>query len=151
MGDYRKAIERLHQAIKLRPDYAAAHATLGRVYLKSGNYEDAIVSLERALQLKLNTNVVLNDLGCAYARLKKYKEARAFLQHAITISPDFAAAFLNLGVVNFNLHDREATLRQYAVLKRLDSAMAEKLYAMLYREKILQVSEAAIAPRETAR
>ena len=87
---------------------------------------------------------MLNDLGCAYARLKKYKEARTFVAAGDNNEPRFCRWFLNLGMVNLSLHDREATLRQYVVLKTLDRGMAEKLYAMLYGEKILQVS--AIKP-----
>jgi hypothetical protein len=56
------------------------------------------------------------------------------------LRPDFAAAFLNLGIVNLNLKDREAALKQYAVLKTLDRSLAEKLYVMIYRDRILQVS-----------
>jgi tetratricopeptide (TPR) repeat protein len=126
----------------MKPDYAAAHAALGQVYLKLVRYEDAIVSLRKALQLNLSTGVMHNDLGCAYARLGNYKEAKKLLEQATVLRPDFAAAFLNLGIVNLNLKDREAALKQYAVLKTLDRSLAEKLYTMIYRDRILQVSGA---------
>ena len=96
--------------------------------------------MRRAFQLKLDTEVVYNDLGCAYARLKNYKEARAYLRQATALKPEFATAFFNLGVVNLSLQDKGAALEQYAVLKTLDRTLADKLYRMIYKAKILQVS-----------
>jgi len=151
MGRYEEAADHLNQAIRMKPDYAAAHAALGQVYLKLVRYQDAIVSLRKALELDLNTGVMHNDLGCAYARLGNYKEAKRLLQQATILRPDFAAAFLNLGVVNLNLKDREAALKQYAVLKTLDRGLAEKLYVMIYRDRILQVSDAGLAESSGAK
>jgi tetratricopeptide (TPR) repeat protein len=145
MGRYEEAADHLNQAIGMRTHYPAAHAALGQVYLKLSRYQEAIVSLQKALELNLNTGVLHNDLGCAYARLGNFKEAKRLLERATILRPDFAAAFLNLGVVNLNLKDREAALRQYAVLKTLDLRLAEKLYVIIYRDRVLQVSEAGLA------
>ena len=61
------------------------------------------------------------------------------------LKPEFATAFFNLGVVNLSLKDRDAALKQYAVLKTLDRNLADKLYGMIYQAKIFQVSEAGFA------
>jgi hypothetical protein len=73
------------------------------------------------------------------------------IRRSEVIAPDFAAAYLNLGVVDLNLKDREAAFKQYVALKSPDSSMAEKLYAMIYRARILQVSEAGIEPLAAAK
>lgn len=61
------------------------------------------------------------------------------------LKPEFAAAFFNLGVVNLSLKDKDAALNQYAVLKTLDRNLADRLYAMIFQEKILEVSGAGFA------
>ena len=41
-GNYQKAIEAYKQAIKIKPDYALAHYSLGKAYLVTGDKGSAL-------------------------------------------------------------------------------------------------------------
>src|SRR3954454_17171797 len=50
-GRYKQAVEAFQQAIRLKPDFAAAHHGLGYVYDELGEYKKALQSYQRAIEL----------------------------------------------------------------------------------------------------
>lgn len=66
-GDVAAAIDLARQALELAPDFAPAHALLGRACLASGARETAIAALSRALELEpedpLGVRIDLAHLG----------------------------------------------------------------------------------------
>jgi Flp pilus assembly protein TadD len=61
----------------LQPDFAKAHAALGKLLLKSGQVDAAIVELKVALEKEPNDRVALNQYVLALTRLHRTEEARA--------------------------------------------------------------------------
>jgi Flp pilus assembly protein TadD len=58
-------------------------------------------------------------------------------RQAIKLKPDFAEAYNNLAILYLQRGERALALEQYALLKVLNYEMAEKLFALIYRDKIL--------------
>ncbi len=67
----------LMKAVRLQPDFAKAHAALGKLLLKSGQVDAAIVELKVALEKEPNDRVALNQYVLALTRLHRTEEARA--------------------------------------------------------------------------
>jgi tetratricopeptide (TPR) repeat protein len=74
------------------------------------------------------------------AESAKYDQAIMFFRRAVELKPNWALAQYNLGVVFLQTNFRAAALVQYSMLKSMDAPLAEKLYAGIYRSKVLLVS-----------
>ena len=63
--------------------------------------------------------------------LDRAQEAVAAFKKAIEFKPDSAEAHFNLGLGYLYLKDKEQALKEYEILKPLDSALAEKLFNVI--------------------
>ena len=71
----------LMKAVRLQPDFAKAHAALGKLLLKGGQADAAILELKAALEKEPNDRVALNQYVLALTRLHRTEEARAAAEH----------------------------------------------------------------------
>jgi tetratricopeptide (TPR) repeat protein len=83
-----QAEQQFRRAIKLKPDYADAHANLGSVYGRAGRMQDAIRETEYALACDPNHLLALRNLGFSYAYTGRRTEAKRMLERALDIDPD---------------------------------------------------------------
>jgi tetratricopeptide (TPR) repeat protein len=74
-----QAIPYLEKAVKLQPDYLAAHSSLGRAYMTIGNAESAIPHLHQAMSLDENGDLHY-QLARAYQRMGDREKAREAMQ-----------------------------------------------------------------------
>jgi tetratricopeptide (TPR) repeat protein len=94
----------INQNLGNSPGQAANLSVLGKVSLNRGKTEDAQRLWEEALE-KANKGSaelrakILNDLGVAFIHAEEIHEARMHLNQALTLNPDSAAAYQNLGKV----------------------------------------------------
>ena len=87
--EYAAAILSAEKAIRIKPDFAEANNTLGRLLMETGRTNEAIAFLQRAA-----TNLVFREsykadinLGILYYRTGQDPLARKYLDHAILIAP----------------------------------------------------------------
>ncbi len=73
LGDFAGTIEQMRAAIRLRPDYAEAHYTLGIALRQSGDLDGAMAELREAIRLDPSTPGPYNSLG-QILRIKGDKE-----------------------------------------------------------------------------
>jgi tetratricopeptide (TPR) repeat protein len=139
-GRYDEAVEFLAAAARLDAQFAAARRTLGLAYFKLRRYDEAVESFKELTRLQPELAEAHNNLGVAYCKAGKHKEAVASLREAVRLEPDNAGSRFNLGVSLVALSQKEAALEQHAALASLDPALARKLFALIYRDKILDVS-----------
>jgi tetratricopeptide (TPR) repeat protein len=66
-------------------------------------------------------------LGIAYSMLGKYQEAIGPLKHSVDMSNDNPVAHLYLGSAYLETDDKQAAMKEYEILKRLDPASADVL------------------------
>ena len=76
--------------------------------------------MDAALALDPNHPAALNQLGHATSQKWKFLEAEAAYLKAVTVSPDYALAHYNLGVLNeLYLQRLEAALKHFERIRRL--------------------------------
>jgi len=63
---YKEAMKSFKQAIRIDPDSAYAHSSLGAAYIESGKYKEAIDAYKQAIKINPDDAEVHADLGAAY-------------------------------------------------------------------------------------
>ena len=97
-GDWAKAIEQYHLALKLKPDLAEVRHQLGDALRWQGNHDEAIRQCALALELNpalVEARVTLANSLCAQG---KWSEAAQQYEAALQAKPELAEAHNNLGV-----------------------------------------------------
>jgi eukaryotic-like serine/threonine-protein kinase len=78
-GRQDRAVEHLHHALDINPDYPDAIVELGEAYCRLGRYEEGIALLEKARRLLVGEYYPLGFLGWAYVRAGRRNDADRFL------------------------------------------------------------------------
>jgi predicted O-linked N-acetylglucosamine transferase (SPINDLY family) len=113
-GQISAAIETLRTAVRLRADYAEAHAYLGLLLADAGDVAGAIASLRQAVALKPDYVRAWNNLGSALRKAGELDAAVAAIGNALALQPDYAMGHATLGLLQRDLGDEasaEASLR----------------------------------------
>ncbi len=71
--------------------------------------------------------------GIEYYDLGEYKEAIKALNKSIEINPDNARSYYRLGLVYLADGNKDAAIKQYDILKKLDENFARKLFEDIYK------------------
>ena len=96
------------------PELGGPHADLGLIYRQAGKLPDAVAALETAVRISPQQPVYLNQLGLAYRQQGQFAKARDAYEQALQLAPDYAAATLNLGILNdLYLGDSRRALELY--------------------------------------
>jgi tetratricopeptide (TPR) repeat protein len=90
------AVAQFEAALRLRPDYEAAHFNLGVALLHSGRFEEALAHLKEADSARHQDNVHLY-LGEALAGLHRHSEAAAEYSLHVRLEPSDGRAWYGLG------------------------------------------------------
>lgn len=152
-GDTKAARGPFEKAVALNPEFAQARQNLGLVLIQAGEFGAAAKHLDRALVRLGNSPDAAHP---HYLRAKVYTEqnevekAAAQLQQAVSLRPDFAEAWSDLGQARKTLLDDAGTLAAFerAVELSPDDAVAqyrlgaEYLHAAKIREAIQHLNEA---------
>jgi tetratricopeptide (TPR) repeat protein len=91
LAQYKEAIEKYQQAIKLKPDLSKPHYNLGLAYAASDQLKAAAAEFNQAAQLKPDYAEAHYNLGVAYLQLGKEKEAREQQRLLVGLNPALAA------------------------------------------------------------
>ena len=103
---------------------------LGIGYMQSGKPEKAIKSFKKAIEIDPDTWAHFN-LGVAYFNSGKFQEAVEPYKQAVRIDPDDPMANYGLGGAFFLSKDTGSALKQYEILKSLDSELADKFLSLM--------------------
>jgi tetratricopeptide (TPR) repeat protein len=112
-GRTEEAIADLGAALRLAPDDAAAHATLGQAWEQERKYREAAAEYERALALEPSNAAAQLDDGILLARMGRAGEAAEHFRRALVTEPDSAGAHTGLGNVLLQEGQLEAAATQY--------------------------------------
>ncbi|MEM9624217.1 MAG: tetratricopeptide repeat protein, partial [Pseudomonadota bacterium] len=82
-----------------QPELAGPWVNLSYTYLADGDQENAELSLQKALQANPKNCDALNQLGVLARQKGEFTAAESFYQRCIDADPNFAAAYLNLGIL----------------------------------------------------
>jgi predicted TPR repeat methyltransferase len=96
-GDSAGGLERVRQALALRPGAALIWNNLGNILLTLNRYDEAGEAYERSASLAPEDADLLNNLGVLRRAQGRHAEAEAALRRAIALRPQFVDAYNNLG------------------------------------------------------
>jgi len=130
---YKDAIDVFKEAIRLKPGFADACYYLGAAYEKTGKDTKAVGAYMKAVKAAPDFTDAYFSLGMTYGRLGKYREAVDALKEAVRLEPDYADAHYNLGVAYLFIKDKGSAVERYKILKPLNAALADKLFALIKR------------------
>jgi Flp pilus assembly protein TadD len=99
-GDFVEAELRLQEFLLQYPDFPGAHVNLAIIHSQNENDAKAQAAIDAALALDPSHPAALNQQGMLLRRNGKFLEAEAAYLKAVTVSPDYALAHYNLGVLN---------------------------------------------------
>jgi tetratricopeptide (TPR) repeat protein len=105
-----EAKESAHRALKLDPQCAEAHTSLGFGYHMTGHNEDAIREYRLAIQLDNNEFMAHRLLGALLGREGNFKSASPLLRRAIVLRPTHIGSYDHLYCVLRHLDRYEEAL-----------------------------------------
>jgi len=87
-NDSGRALEHLRKAVEIYPDFAAAYAAMGSLFLLQKEDARAAEAFETALRIDENLSDACFGLGSLYSLQKRYAEAEALLLRAAMLNPE---------------------------------------------------------------
>lgn len=94
-----KSIVQYRHAVMSNHEYVAAYHRLGLLLSRTGHNVEAGEALARAVELMPDSAILRNNLGFEYVLQQKWELAERELRKAVELSPTFARAHINLGLV----------------------------------------------------
>lgn len=86
-GKIEAAVEKMHEAIKIFPEYFDAHLQLGNVFLKADQLKEAIAELDLARQINPNDERTYQSFGLLLMKQKNFAVAVAVFAEAARLNP----------------------------------------------------------------
>src|SRR5262249_26364075 len=85
------------RVLKIEPDFAEAHNTLGNALAQMGKLDAAVTSYRRGLALRPDIATLHSNLAWALHKQGRLDEAEAACRRAIAITPHYSEAHARLG------------------------------------------------------
>lgn len=98
-GDFRRAAEELEKAVRISPDYPAAHVNLAVEYIRLEQYERAIEVIGRANQWMKPDAMQLCNLAYAQMKLQRIDAAAEAARAALRLDAHYPQAHYILGAL----------------------------------------------------
>ncbi len=136
---YGKAIEEIHETLKIDPEMPAAYNHLALIYLETRRYEKSMEAFQKALQFKPIYPEVFNNIGVLLNRQEKYRQAITYFKRAAEVDSYLTPenALTNMGYAYYKLGDLDQALRSHQ--KAVDIApmfcLANKNMGDVYAKK----------------
>jgi tetratricopeptide (TPR) repeat protein len=93
-GDYDKAIQEYHEAIRIDPNHISSHLNLGEAYYQKGMYEEAKGEYEYVLRLNNMHPKAHYNLGRTLAQEGKKEEAKEHYEFLKSVKSNLADKLL---------------------------------------------------------
>ena len=119
-GHFAEAERRFEEFVLQYPKYPGAYVNLAIIRAGNGDDTAAREAIDSALAIDRRHAPALNQLGMLLRRNGKFPEAEAAYLKAVTVSPDYALAHYNLGVLyELYLQRLDAALQQFEAYQSL--------------------------------
>ena len=104
------AIESLQKAVEAEPKQAVTYKILALAYLQNKDRDQAIHTWQQLQAISPEDHDIAPSLGALYMEGKRYKEAGAIYQTWVKNDPSDGYAYLNLGMAQLRLDEKEQGL-----------------------------------------
>ena len=91
-------------------DTATKFYIQGLIYESSEDFDNALLSYQKSLKKDPENSFLLKKTGRILLREKKYKEAESVFKKVVSLNPEDAEGFLNLGLTEFFLKSYEKAI-----------------------------------------
>jgi tetratricopeptide (TPR) repeat protein len=119
-------IARLSEAIeKFRPTSAEYYLQLGDAWCNAGQCGSALAAYEEAVHRAPKSEPALIRLAACLTALRQYPRAEAILKQALSLAPNDAAAWVQLGVAGLGQAKTSDALAAFEKAKQGDPEMVE--------------------------
>ncbi len=116
-----EALNHIHRALQINPNYFDAYNNLGMVYIKLDRCPEAMQACLQAIKINPANPLPYSNLGVINLRLKQYQQAILNFQKAIRIKPDFIQAHVGLGIAYFETGDKDSAMKEYEILRKIEA------------------------------
>ena len=113
----------------------------GVALYRSGKLDAAITVLEKAVGSPRVATATLNALGYCYYQKTRFDDAVSAFKHAIELRPDQPLVRFNLAIAQLAGGNREGALSQYKMLQTESRELADKLFQVLFRGKVVSIED----------
>ncbi len=111
--EYIKAKIRFYRSIEENPQFVPAYINLGKCYIKLGEFERAKDTLLAAANFDNSNPEVFYDLGYVYDTLNDYNMSILYYTKALDLTPMFAPAYINRGLVYLYINKKDKACRDF--------------------------------------
>ncbi|MGH6829397.1 MAG: tetratricopeptide repeat protein, partial [Rhizomicrobium sp.] len=144
-----RAVAAFVMALRLKPDYADAHYSLGIALLRLGRNDDAVKAFARAVAMEPGFAEAHNNLGLALTALGRYREAVGAFEASLALQTS-ARTFANLGAALHRLGREEESIAAFERALALDPDLADTRAQKLYQERLICLWTAGFGPASLA-
>jgi glycosyltransferase involved in cell wall biosynthesis len=93
-----RAVDYLQATLRLKPDFAAVHNSLGNVFVLQRRLPEAVASFRQAVRCQPDFAAAHSNLGNALRELGQVEQGIASLQECLRLDPDLVGARDNLSI-----------------------------------------------------
>jgi tetratricopeptide (TPR) repeat protein len=140
----------LKRMLEIGNDSTEYHMVIGKACLQRADNDRAIVELERAAAMDGKRPLVHYFLGVAYRRHHELERAKKEFQTDVTLEPDVAFNYDQLGAVSWDLEQYSEAARYYREALRRDPHMASSAFGLARFYRRQEKYPQALAALDTA-
>lgn len=140
-----EGIAELQKSVRLRPNFAPAHAALAQAYLAKRDFANAAAELQRVIALSPRSEDAYQRLGMIYLEGKQPAKAADTFSQLLKIDPNSALGHGGLADALANQHQNREALEEYKRAAAIDAGYPGVYYDMGVMEARLKLYDDAIA------
>jgi rhomboid protease GluP len=144
-GKTEQGIAELQKSVKLRPNFAPAHAALARAYVAKQDFANAATEMQRVIDLNPRSEDARFRLGLIYLELKQPARAQEVFSQLLKLNPNSVDGHNGLADALASQHRNPEALEEYKHVAALDSGYQGVNYNMGVMQARLARYDDAIA------
>lgn len=130
-GRYQEALDAFLQAVVIDPANSFALFNLGTTSALLGRYREGASYLKEAVRIAPDLLPAWSNLGAMHNHLNQPAEALAAFRQVLRLQPGNTDAHYQAALALLALGRRDEACTEYEALRKLDTALAERLLPML--------------------
>jgi rhomboid protease GluP len=144
-GKTDEGIAELQKSVRLRPNFAPAHAALAQAYVAKRDFENAAAELQRVIALSPRNEDTYYRLGMIYLEEKQAAKAADTFSQLLKVDPNSAPGHGGLADALANQRQNREALEEYKRAAAIDAGYPGVYFNMGVMEARLKLYDDAIA------